>query len=159
MIKQVFTELDAWAVKKNIEFIHEGLMPIKPCYIKVLGQEALIEANIDLNLSATMDVDVYSNYEYSIKAKFEELLNIKGKILDPDGEKIWMPKETEYQEIFKGSVINGYIAKVEYVLISKALKAPEKNKILLIEYLAKGPSKLFFDLVRKYKVKLEIFIK
>ena len=43
-------------------------------------------------------------------------------------------------------------------LISKALKAPEKNRNILIEYLAKNPTDNFFMLAEKYKVNLESFV-
>jgi ribosomal protein L17 len=44
-------------------------------------------------------------------------------------------------------------------LISKAKKAPIKNKNLIIEYIGNKPSKLFFDLAKKYEVRLEDFLK
>jgi hypothetical protein len=159
MIKKVFKDLDAWAVKTNKEAVNNSWPAITPFYIKVLGQTALIETQIDLNLTATMDVDVYADYHFAVKNEFENLLKKYGRSLDPDSDKIWMPTETEYKEVFKGSLLTGSIAKSEYVLISKALKAPGKNKSLIMEYLAKGPSELFMELALKYEVDLKGFTK
>ncbi|MFH1223122.1 MAG: hypothetical protein V1647_02115, partial [Pseudomonadota bacterium] len=61
--------------------------------------------------------------------------------------------------ILKGKIVSGYIAESEYVLISKALKAPQKNRVLILEYIAKGPSELFFQLAVKYKLNLKDFVK
>ena len=47
---------------------------------------------------------------------------------------------------------------MEAVLVSKALKAPAKNRSLLTEYLAKGASQRFLDMAKKYGVDLEQFL-
>jgi hypothetical protein len=100
-----------------------------------------------------MDVDVYANYEYTVKKEFQRLLEKENKFLDEFSDEIWMPEETEYLDFFSGRNFNAYIAKEEYVLISKALKAPDKNKLLVMEYISKGADKLFWELAKKYKLK------
>jgi hypothetical protein len=50
------------------------------------------------------------------------------------------------------------LAEPEAVLVSKALKAPAKNRQLLVEYLASGPSDRFMKLVAKHTVDLEQFL-
>ena len=159
MIIKIFKTLDSWTVNANKEAVSNSWPAIAPFYIKVLGQTALLEAKIELNITATMDVDVYANYQHPVKNEFERLLREQGRCLDPDSEKIWMPTETEYVQIFTGRLLTGFIAKNEYVLISKALKAPKKNNSLIVEYIAKGPSKLFMQLANKYKLDLKEFIK
>ncbi len=59
---------------------------------------------------------------------------------------------------FKGKWLKAYLAKPEYILLSKAMKAPEKNKALIVEYLASEPPATFFNLVQKYKVNLDKFL-
>lgn len=44
------------------------------------------------------------------------------------------------------------------VLLSKALKAPAKNRSLLTEYLAMGASERFLELAEKYHLDLEQFV-
>lgn len=50
------------------------------------------------------------------------------------------------------------IAEPEAVLVSKALKAPDKNRVLITDYLAHGPSPRFLALAEKYHVDLEQFL-
>lgn len=47
---------------------------------------------------------------------------------------------------------------IDALLISKALKAPHKNRALIIEYLARGATARFMRLAAKYKLDLESFV-
>lgn len=158
LLKKIFKTLDDWVEIQNIERNDDGLVPLGICEIKIIGQTALLEANISLHVPATMDVDVFANYDYLVKKKFEHLLKENGKELDPVGHEAWMPKETEYIEFFTGKWVKAYLAKIEYVMISKAKKAPVKNKGLIVEYLATSPDKVFFQLSKKYKINLDYFL-
>ena len=159
MILKALKKLDQWITRENVSREKDGTLHIQPCHIRVLGQVALIEAHLDLELAATMDVDVYADYAYGVEVKFGEILKQFGVRLDPTSGEIWMPNETEYDLIFEGRYVKAYIARPDYVLVSKALKAPFKNKGLLIQYLQKGPSQLFITLAEKYQIRLEEFVK
>ncbi|MEZ4815501.1 MAG: hypothetical protein R3A80_09895 [Bdellovibrionota bacterium] len=159
MLQEVFAALEEWANERSLKYRNEGLMPLGHCLIQVVGQTALLEAKLDIHLAATADVDVHQQIEHVFRKKLEELLQEKGKFLDPVGHEAWMPDETKYKTIFKGRYVEGAIAEPEYVLISKALKAPKRNKELLIDYLASNPSDLFYALAKKYKISLEEFLK
>lgn len=50
------------------------------------------------------------------------------------------------------------VAEPDAVLLSKALKAPDKNRALLTEYLALGATERFLTLARKYALDLEQFL-
>jgi len=158
MLKKIFKKLDNWIGEQNVERQEEGMLSISACEIKVIGQTALLEAEITLHIPATVDVDVFANYEDLVRRKFAELLKENGKELDPVGHEAWMPKETEYEIFFDGKWLKAYLANPEYVLLSKAMKAPKKNKVLIVEYLASGPSAKFFELAKKYKVDLDHFL-
>lgn len=158
MLKKIFKKLDKWIGEQNVERAEEGMLSISACEIKVIGQTALVEAEISLHIPATMDVDVFANYEYSVRRKFAGLLKENGKELDPVGHEAWMPKETEYEIFFFGKWLKAYLAKPEYVLLPKAMKAPKKNKALIVEYLASEPPAKFFKLAKKYKVDLDHFL-
>lgn len=158
MLKKVFAELDNWIAEENIERQEDGAMPMRACEIKVIGQTALLEAHLALHVPATMDVDVFANYEYAVKRKFEALLKQNGKELDPVGHEAWMPRETQYEEFYSGKWVKAYLARVEFVILSKAKKAPEKNRSLIVEYLASSPPDTFFKLAEKYAIDLEGFL-
>jgi hypothetical protein len=159
MLYEVFQELDQWMAEANRARFEEGTPPYSSCTIRVVGQTALLEANLEIELPATVDVDVFADYQYAVQKKFEQLLAAHNRILDPVGHEAWMPSETEYVTIYGGRLVLGSIAKPEYVLVAKALKAPIKNKTLLVDYLAHGPTKLFLELARRYKVDLGEFVK
>ncbi len=50
------------------------------------------------------------------------------------------------------------LAEPEAILLSKALKAPAKNRALIVEYLAKGATERFMTLAQKYALDLEQFV-
>lgn len=159
MLKGVFENLDAWAVERNLNAIDacERFLPVTD--ILIIGQTALLEAKFDFPVVATMDVDAYKEITYRIKVKFEELLAIKGKHLDPVGHEAWMPDETEFKTIHDGKIIIGKIAEPVFVIISKAKKSPEKNKFLIADYLASQcRDDRIFDLADKYQIDLEKLI-
>lgn len=158
MLAEVFRKLDAWMGAENVAAIAEGPPRYRPCTIRVLGQMALWEAVVPLTLAATRDVDVYADYAYAVQKQFELLLEAQGKILDPLGHEVWMPKETQYREIYRGPNVAGLIAEPEFVLISKAKTAPEKNRALIVELLAKGPAEDFLALATQYGIDLERFV-
>jgi hypothetical protein len=157
MLAGVAQTLDDWMIDQNVEARREGLPALKPCTIRVLGQAALFEAKLDLELAQTRDVDVLADYQDAVRREFERLLEKEGRELDPLGHEIWMPRETLYTELFNGKLARVLVAEPEAVLVSKALKAPAKNGPLITEYLASGASQRFFELATKYGVDLEQF--
>ncbi len=158
MIVRILKRLDIEVSKYNQEALIEGFATLKKATVKILGQTALLEANIDLKLNATNDVDAYIDGVHWIRKKFDELLSYENKHLDPHSNEVWMPKETKYKQIFYGHNVDGFVAEPEYVLLSKALKAFPKNKMLILEYLSKKPSKKFLALAKKYRLDLKGFI-
>ncbi len=117
-----------------------------------------MEAGLDLTLAATKDVDVRGDYDHPVEVEFARLLAAAGYELEPLGQEIWMPRETQYETLFKGRFVHFFLADPEAVLLSKALKAPVKNGPLLVEYLAKGASDRFLELATKYHLNLEQFL-
>jgi hypothetical protein len=157
VLKELARKLDAWIADQNLLAAEEGLLRIKACTIRVVGQTALMEAKLPLHLLVTRDVDVKADYEDAVRRRFAELLADEGLELDPLGHEIWMPAETRYDPLFDGKWVRLLVAEAEAVLLSKALKAPTKNRSLIGDYLALGPSKRFLVLATKYQLDLEQF--
>ena len=159
MLKEVFGKLDAWITKENRARGARSVALLPKVQIRVIGQTALIEANLKLEIVATMDVDLMDQIEHTIGQQFEELLKAFGKTVDPVGHEAWMPQETEYHEIFKGDWLIGSLAKPVFIVLSKAKFAPEKNRNLIVDYLASDDlDVLIFDLAEKYSVDLDLFV-
>ncbi len=158
VLRQVARQLDDWVAQRNREARAQRLLITRPCKVRVLGQTALMEAGVQLTLAATRDVDVTADYESAVEAEFRRLLQKQGRELDALGHDIWMPKETRYSELYSGRWVTVLLADAESVLLSKAHKAPDKNRSLIVEYLASGASRRFLDLAEKYDVNLEQFL-
>lgn len=158
MLKTVFQQLDRWIESENEHRRNGGGALFPKTVIKVLGQSALFEAKVDLHLAATMDVDAYTEAEWVITKKFDELLRKHGRHWDAHSSEIWMPHETQYAPLFSGQHVEASLAEPDYVLLSKALKAPIKNRNLITDYLAKGASDRFLELAGRYHLDLEQFV-
>jgi hypothetical protein len=158
MLERVGRKLDDWMIDQNGAFAEDGLPPLPPCRIRVVGQTALLESKLPVTLAATRDVDVKANYVSSVERQFRELLALEGRDLDPTGHEAWMPRETRYTSLFAGRYVHLQLALPDYVLLSKALKPPHKNHALIVEYLALGASPLFLVLAAKYQLNLEDFL-
>ncbi len=158
ILVQLFRALDQWVAKGNVRARAEGTLPYERCTIRVLGQAALSAADLDLTLTITQELDAYADFEWAVQQELERLLAKEGKVLNPHGREVWMPRETRYGPFYEGRHVEVLVADADAVLISKAFKAPEKNKALITEYLAKGASERFFELAQKYEVDLEQFV-
>ena len=158
MLVRIVQRLDAWITSENLAARADGLPTHSACTIKLLGQMALLERAAPLHLVATHDVNVYADYGDAVRHAFRRFLQEAGKELDAVGHEVWMPRETRYDPLFRGSFVTFLVADTEAVLVSKALKAPQKNARLLTEYLAAGPSERFMQLAKKYRVTLERFL-
>lgn len=158
VLLEVADKLDRWIAAENITLRRDGLPRLAPCRIRVVGQMALFEQHVPLHLVATQDVDATGDYEHAVERELVRLLRMEGKDLDPLAHEAWMPKDTQFRRLFTGSFVALDVAEPEAVLISKALKAPLKNRALITEYLAQGPSDRFLALAARYRLNLEEFL-
>lgn len=158
MIADVARQLDAWIDEHNREASAEGVPLLRPCRIRLVGQMALFELTPSLKLRATDDVDAIVDAEYAVRRQLEVLLETRGLHLDRLAHEAWMPSETFYVKAYEGANVSLEVADLESVLISKGLKAPEKNGRLLSEYIASGPSQRFMNMALKYDLDLEQFV-
>jgi hypothetical protein len=154
MLKEIFHQLDVWVTDENIYASQNGYRSFPKCEFKIVGQAALMEAMLKIEFAATVDVDAMTNASYEVIAKFDQLLKANGLELDPLSGEIWMPAETIYVDLYEGAWVLAQRAEPEYIMVSKAVKAPQKNKILLGRYIAARPPQQFFKLCEKYNVNL-----
>ncbi len=159
MLKAVFLELDDQISVYNSATREEGYVRLGQSIFKVLGQSALFEANFGIELRVTHDVDAYVQANHWVVEKFNELLAKIGKHYDIHSDEIWMPAETIYEPLYTGVNLQASIAQPEFVMISKALKAPEKNRDLLANYIKSEATDIFFELAIKYKLDIDKVLK
>lgn len=159
MLLRLFKELDTLVAEANRERDEEGLPRLGRSEFRVVGQMALWEQNVGLDLAATHDVDLFFTGSHWVQRRFEELLARAKLVLDDQSELIWMPEDTAYETLYEGPWVTAKVAQPEYVMISKARMAPRKNRTLLVEYLAKGASDLFFELAEAHGLDLEALVR
>lgn len=159
MLKRVFQKLDKWVQAENKKAAEEGTLMIGETKIQVIGQTAILEADLNIRAQATVDVDVYNSIENKVRAELKKLVEAERLELETVGHEAWMPKETQWDTVYEGKFILGQIARPPFVMISKIIKAPKKNKQLIIDYLAQArEGDEIFELAEKYQVKLEDYL-
>lgn len=82
-------------------------------------------------LLGTMDLDAKINGEHFVKEKLQAILQEESLELDPTGHEVWYPKESTFTEIFTTPRLICRTLDPIYSLTSKAVKAKEKNRILV----------------------------
>jgi hypothetical protein len=150
----MFESLDRWIEEQNAEARREGFIGIAKCTFRIVGQAALFEANIDIEMATTIDVDAFHDAESLVVAQLSEILRQNGLEYDELSNEIWMPEETKYTDLYRGANVTVLVAMPEFVLLSKAKMALAKNKVLLREYIASGPPESFFSLCQTYSVNM-----
>lgn len=152
MIMEIFERLDEILSEENAEFRKTGMIELKHCEFKILGQMALLESKIDIELMGTADIDAYTTAQRYIIEKLNSILPSYGFSFDELSPEIWMPDETTYIHMHSGDLIDLYRADPVYVMVSKTIKAPDKNAALIAEYSSIAPRE-YFLLLEKYKEK------
>ena len=83
-----------------------------------------------LTLAQTVDLDALLKMDQQIKIEFKALLQKAGLVYDEDSYLIWLPKDASFETLFELSQITIKVVDAESALVSKAVKAPDKNKLL-----------------------------
>lgn len=74
-----------------------------------------------------------------------------------DSQYIWLPEETKYEQIYKSEYLEIISPLPIYLIVSKACKAPEKNKVLVLQAIDEYQDELL-ELLEKYQVDIAYFL-
>lgn len=110
-----------------------------------------------LHLVATSDFDGLLRGEVPTADIFKVCVQKAGFTYDEQSEFIWLPEETEYEVLYESELLMMDSPKPIYLIVSKAVKAREKNRQLIIDAIATFDDQLF-ELLEKYEVDLEFFL-
>lgn len=164
VLEKIFHELDLRVDEENetrYETRYEsGAARISVAEIKVLGQTSLLaqpEFTFDLDLAQTGDLDAQLKCDHFIKSELKKILPKYHLIYDDDSELIFIPAKSEFTQLsqYKNLVVK--VIDPESALVSKAVKAPEKNKQLVRAALAGGKFLNLADRIVKEGGALEFF--
>jgi len=159
ILEKIFQQLDKAIEKENDERRQEGALGLPHAEIKILGQMSLIsnpEVQAKITLFATFDVDAIIKAPHWIETAFKNLLEKERFELDPLSHEIWIPKESTFTTIFSSSRLTCSRLDPLFTLLSKAIKAKEKNKVLIAQALAVYGDDLK-NLIIKYEGDLNYF--
>jgi hypothetical protein len=155
-LEKILAQLDEWIEKENERRKAEEDYLLSKVIIEILGQYSLImHPDVKLTLFGTGDLDAHikslsvSGGVHEIKKKLEQLLEAEQLELESDDHLIWVPPESTFTRIMETPRLKCDVLDPLYTLCSKAIKAPEKNKILIRDAL-KEYGKPLKDLILKY---------
>ncbi|MBS1962192.1 MAG: hypothetical protein JST04_08250 [Bdellovibrionales bacterium] len=89
-----------------------------------------------LSLAETGDLDALVDAEYAVLRELKTLLRDVGLIYDELSPEIWIPPGASFETLFEFSNIVVKRIDPESALVSKAVKAREKNRLLVQEAVA-----------------------
>ena len=146
-LQKVFEALDRRIVELNAERAEFGGIRIPRVEVKILGQMSLLlneSVSALIELAETGDLDAFLTAEFAVIRELRKLLKDEGLVYDDLSSEIWLPPNSRFEPLF--DLDNVLVTRVdaESALISKAIKAREKNRILIQEAIA---SEVFPNLV------------
>jgi hypothetical protein len=159
-LELIFTELNERVDVLNIERREEGGRQISKAEVKLLGQMSLLaneKVSALLYLAQTADMDALLNMDTIVKMELTRILQKHGLIYDEDSKLIWLPKGTRFEELFDLKNVTVKYIDPESALVSKAVKAPKKNKQLVREAITSGKFPTLVDRIEKNGGALEFF--
>ena len=140
-LRAIFTELDARIALLIDERAETGGPKIARAEIRILGQMSLL-ANETVTsivaLAETGDLDAILRTEYVVEKELKAILKKHGLVYDETSNEIWIPNEAKFESLF--DLKNVFVSRIdaESALVSKAVKAPNKNRTLIQDALSSG---------------------
>ena len=135
----IFNRLDEKLFQENEGRRQSGALLISPVKIMVLGQTALLLADLPFPVAGTMDLDARINGDTLARKMLSEILLPEGLYLESDDHLIWVPKEANYEEWHKGNLLAVFVAEAVAVIASKAKFKRAKDKGIVRMYLQHFP--------------------
>ncbi len=129
--------------------------------IKLIGQFGLLshpESKKAYALRATKDIDAIVERGSFLAMAFVKIVTRLGLEFDELSGEAWIPPEATYEKLHSGRYFDILVLKPEFILLSKAVKAPEKNGPLIVEALEKLGSEFENSLI-KHGADMEYFRK
>lgn len=158
---EIFNKLNDQLEADNAERREESSRLIQKALIKILGQTSLLiqpELTYQLSLVQTGDLDAKLDAEHAVKTRLKEILPEYKFIYDEDSEMVFIPDGSSFAEFVDLSMVKVLVIDPESALVSKAVKAPDKNRQLIREAIASGDYKNLIDRIIKEGGNLKNFI-
>ncbi|HTL12844.1 MAG TPA: hypothetical protein VL588_10170 [Bdellovibrionota bacterium] len=138
-ILRLFRELNERIGSINSGLRKSGLRTVAKAEVRLLGQISLLvheKVGAQLSLAQTGDMDALLRMESVIKKELKQLLGKNGYFYDEDSDLIWIPPGATFETLLDLDRLVVKSIDPESALVSKAVKAPQKNKQLIREAIA-----------------------
>ncbi len=136
----VFKDLDTWIQTENEQRCENEESPFPKALVQIFGQcGLLLNSSVNLPLVGTRDLDARVESlskvgsVWPIRKKLERLLEFHDLDLETDIHLIWIPEGSTFSVFFETTRLCCEVLDPLFLLCSKAIKAKEKNKVLLRE--------------------------
>ncbi len=151
ILLSIFKELNERIESENLERENSGAPKVRPVEIQVLGQMTLLANEMIakvLTLQRTGDLDalIKATEHFAQEVLQKDILPRYGLVLDSDSILIWIPPKSKFETFCDFRFVRVKLLDPESALVSKAVKASKKNKLLIVEAIA---SEKFSGLVER----------
>lgn len=163
LLLTIFKELDEWIESYNADIDSEEGGKLRPIEVQILGQFTLLANDMVariLTLQRTNDLDaVIKENNWNVRKILDkEILRKHGLELDPQSDDIWIPPGAKFELLKDFKNVRVKLLDPESALVSKAVKAKEKNKVLIIDAIACGEFPNLAERIEKNGGDLEYFV-
>ncbi len=158
---QIIDKLENKITETNEERVRDNGFRLPKAKITLLGQFSLIanpKISALLNIPATMDVDAKIEADLVIKNLFVQILKEENLKYDEDSGLIWIPNGSTFETLHDTNLLTVAAISPIYGILSKAIKAKEKNRILVGDAIAIFGEKLV-ELIVHYGGDPQYFLK
>ncbi len=138
-LAKIFKLLDHQIKIENKDRFKNGTPLIAHSRIEILGQTSLLiqpDLTYKLNLVQTGDLDALLRADYFVKQSLKKILPDYGFIYDEDSPLIFIPEGSRFLSFLNLSMLDVVVLDPESALVSKAVKAPQKNIQLIRQAIA-----------------------
>lgn len=131
----VSEQVDTFIGDYNKERDKDGGLSLQKQTLKIVGQFALLLADLPFTIAATSDLDFVGDISHAVREKLSELLIELNIYLETDNKLIWMPEDTLYNICYQGQWLDVLIANPRDVLRAKCKfnRAKDKQTIAALE--------------------------
>ena len=139
LLQDLIERIEASILLANAERGSEGLPEFGQVEIRLLGQFGLLvhpKASSELQPAATRDIDATLRGEWSARWIVRSVINQSGYTYDDLSNEIWLPPEAQFELLHDSQCLKVEVIAPLFNLLSKAVKAPERNRNLIVEGIA-----------------------
>ena len=158
---EIIKDLEQQVDRYNTQCLKDDTPRVSQVELTLLGQFSLFadaDFSTQVPLIATTDLDAIIKPEWDVIGLLKKVLEKHGLEYDELSSEIWVPPESTFEILYESHlIICKYLAPL-YALLCKAIKAPERNRLLIQQALPIYGDQLI-ALIEKYGGDIEYFLK